>query len=236
MWIVSIFAILLLVMGAYQWFNREEPIATIKAKQEAIQKKVVAKEKVVEKKTKVETETVEPKAEDVSTPEEPTVEEPTPTEPEMTDVEKYPEAIESVYIIGENMNAIYVAADELQGRFTPYVKDGDFSRFEFVSKDELKDLFVYDTNLSIQITSSAHFDAPDYTQDDFRKTRDAHLIIIKELEQLEALLEMYPGKFRQDSEGTLAQAKEHFEKIKIAAQTDLPEFEKFFESANPQVN
>lgn len=234
MGVVSIFAILLLVVGAYQWFNREKPVATSQPKQEAVQKKIAAKEKVAEKKLEVETETVEPETEEVLTPEEPAVEEPTPAEPEMTDVEKYPEAIESVYIIGENMNAIYVAADELQKRFTPYVKDGDFSTFEYVPREDLKDLYVYDSNLSIEITSSTHFDAPDYTQEGFRQTREAHLIIVKELEQLDVLLEDYRGKFRQDPEGTLAQVKGHFERIKAAAQTNLPGFEQFFKTAKTE--
>ncbi|WP_290756982.1 MULTISPECIES: hypothetical protein [unclassified Exiguobacterium] len=233
-WIVSVFAILLVVAGAYQWFNREEPIAASQPKQEAVQKKVAAKEKVAEKKSEVETETVEPEKKEVSTPEEPVVEEPTPAEPEMTDVEKYPEAIESVVRIGENMNAIYVAADELEQRFTPYVEKDGLRQFEFVPREELKDLFVYDSNLSIEITSSTHFDAPDYTQEGFRQTREAHLIIVKELEQLDALLEDYRGKFRQDPEGTLAQVKGHFERIKAATQMDLPGFEQFFKTAKTE--
>lgn len=233
LWFVTIFAVLLIIVGGYEWINRDEKQTNASPpKQEtAAEKKVAPKEKAVEPSAKEEPATnPEPDATDEEEAE-PVTEEPEPVTPELTDVEKYPEAVESAYIIGENMNAIYVAADELQGRFTPYVKDGDFRTFEFAGKDELKDLFLYDTNLSIQVTSSAHFEAPDYTQDDFRKTREAHLIIIKELEQLETLLEVYRGKFRQDPEGTLAQAKGHFERIKTAAQTDLPGFEKFIESA-----
>ncbi|WP_214854912.1 hypothetical protein [Exiguobacterium sp. s130] len=228
--IVSVFAILLLVVGAYQWFNQEGPVVASKPKQETAQKKAIEQKKVVEEKPEAK-ETEDPVQEETA---EPIVEEAEPAEPEMTDVEKYPEAIESVVRIGENMNAIYVAADELEQRFTPYVKDGDIARFEFAGRDELKDLFVYDTNLSIEITSSTHFDAPDYTQEGFRQTREAHLIIAKELEQLDALLEVYRGQFRQDPEGTLAQAKGHFERIKAAAQMELPGFEQFFKTAKTE--
>lgn len=226
LWIVSIFAVLLILVGGYEWINRDEKQTNASPpKQEVVaEKRVASKEKAVEPPVKEEPiVTDEPEAEAVQETEGAT--------PEQTDVEKYPEAIASVVQIGENMNAIYVAADDLQQRFTPYEKKDGIGRAEYVSRDELKDLFIYDTNLSIEITSSTHFEAPDYTQEGFRQTREAHLIIIKELNELDALLEVYPGKFRQDPEGTLAQAKGHLERIKSAAQTDLTGFTEFFKTS-----
>ncbi|WP_026830797.1 hypothetical protein [Exiguobacterium antarcticum] len=224
MWIVSIFAILMLSVGGYVWANREEPQVKVSPpKQETVtEKKVATKEETVADPEPVVND--EPDAEVIA-------EEPEAIEPELSDVEKYPEAIESVVRIGENMNAIYAAADELQQRFTPYETEDGIGRAEYVSRDELKDLFEYDANLSTEITSSVHFEAPDYTQEGFRQTREAHLIIIKELNELDALLEVYPGKFRQDPEGTLALAKGHFERIKAATQTDLPGFTEFFKTS-----
>lgn len=232
LWIVSIFAVLLILVGGYEWINRDEKQTNASPpKQEVVaEKKVASKEKAVEPPVQEEP-AADPEPVVTDEPEAEAVQETEATTPEQTDVEKYPEAIASVVQIGENMNAIYVAADELQQRFTPYQKKDGIGRAEYVSRDELKDLFTYDTNLSIEITSSTHFEAPDYTQEGFRQSREAHLIISKELNELDALLEVYPGKFRQDPEGTLAQAKGHLERIKSAAQTDLPGFTEFFKTS-----
>lgn len=232
LWIVSIFSVILIIVGGYEWINHDEKQTNASPpKQEtAAEKKVAPKEKVVESPAKEEPAS-DPEPVTTDEPETEVKQEIEAVTPEQTDVEKYPEAIASVVQIGENMNAIYVAADELQQRFTPYEKKNGLGHAEYVSRDELKDLFTYDTNLSIEITSSAHFEAPDYTHEGFRQTREAHLIIIKELNELDALLEVYPGKFRQDPEGTLTLAKGHFERIKAAAQTNLPGFTEFFKTS-----
>lgn len=155
---------------------------------------------------------------------------------EQTDAERYPEAITSVFKISEAMNAIYVTADELQQRFTPYKKEDGFGQFEYISVNDLNDLYKFDATVSNEITVSTHFEAPDYTTGGFTQTMDSHRIIKKELDQLSVLLEVYSSEFRQDPEGTLAKAKGHFERIKAAAQTERPGFERFFESAGPEAN
>lgn len=155
---------------------------------------------------------------------------------EQTDAERYPEAITSVFKISEAMNAIYVTADELQQRFTPYEKEDGFGQFEYISVDDLDDLYKFDATVANEITVSIHFEAPDYTTDGFTQAMDSHRIIIKELDQLSALLEVYSSEFRQDPQGTLAQAKGHLERIKAAAQIERPGFEKFFKTAGPEAN
>lgn len=155
---------------------------------------------------------------------------------EQTDAERYPEAITSVFKISEAMNAIYVTADELQQRFTPYDKEDGFGQFEYISVDDLDDLYKFDATVANEITVSIHFEAPDYTTDGFTQAMDSHRIIIKELDQLSALLEVYSSEFRQDPEGTLAQAKDNLERIKAAAQIERPGFEKFFKTAGPEAN
>jgi len=155
---------------------------------------------------------------------------------EQTDAERYPEAITSVFKISEAMNAIYVTADELQQRFTPYEKEDGFGQFEYISVDDLDDLYKFDATVANEITVSIHFEAPDYTTDGFTQAMDSHRIIIKELDQLSALLEVYSSEFRQDPQGTLTQAKGHLERIKAAAQIERPGFEKFFKTAGPEAN
>ena len=155
---------------------------------------------------------------------------------EQTDAERYPEAITSVFKISEAMNAIYVTADELQQRFTPYEKEDGFGQFEYISVDDLDDLYKFDSTVANEITVSIHFEAPDYTTDGFTQAMDSHRIIIKELDQLSALLEVYSSEFRQDPQGTLTQAKGHLERIKAAAQIERPGFEKFFKTAGPEAN
>ncbi|WP_214764992.1 hypothetical protein [Exiguobacterium sp. s145] len=155
---------------------------------------------------------------------------------EQTDAERYPEAITSVFKISEAMNAIYVTADELQKRFTPYEKEDGFGHFEYISVNDLNDLYKFDSTISNEITSSIHFKAPSYTVDGFTQAMDSHRIIIKELDQLAVFLDSYSEEFQQDPGGTLKQAKGHLERIKIAAQTELPGFEQFLESAGPEAN
>ena len=155
---------------------------------------------------------------------------------EQTDAERYPEAITSVFKISEAMNAIYITADELQQRFTPYEKEDGFGQFEYISVDDLDDLYKFDSTVANEITVSIHFEAPDYTTDEFTQAMDSHRIIRKELDQLSALLEVYSSEFRQDPEGILAQAKGHLERIKAAAQIERPGFEKFFKTAGPEAN
>ncbi len=155
---------------------------------------------------------------------------------DQTDAEKYPEAITSVFKISEAMNAIYVEADELQKKFTPYKKKDGFSQFEYISVDDLKDLYKFDATIANEITASTHFEAPDYTTNGFTQAMESHRIIIKELDQLSLLLEDYPEDFQKDPDGTLMKAKSHFERIKDTAQTELLGFEKFFETAGPEAN
>lgn len=155
---------------------------------------------------------------------------------DQTDAEKYPEAITSVFKISEAMNAIYVEADELQKKFTPYKKKDGFSQFEYISVDDLKDLYKFDATIANEITASTHFEAPDYTTNGFTQAMESHRIIIKELDQLSLLLEDYPEDFQKDPDGTLMKAKSHFERIKDTAQTKLLGFEKFFETAGPEAN
>ncbi|KOP29519.1 hypothetical protein ADM98_11675 [Exiguobacterium sp. BMC-KP] len=158
------------------------------------------------------------------------------TSPEQTDAERYPEAITSVFKISEAMNAIYTTADELQQRFTPYKKEDGFSQFEYISVEDLDDLYRFDATVSNEITASIHFKAPVYTTDGFTQAMDSHRIIIKELDQLSTLLEVYPSKFRQDPGGTLTKAKSHLERIKTAAQIERPGFAKFFKTAGSEAN
>ncbi|MDW2887111.1 hypothetical protein [Exiguobacterium artemiae] len=94
---------------------------------------------------------------------------------EQTDAERYPEAITSVFKISEAMNAIYVTADELQQRFTPYEKEDGFGQFEYISVDDLDDLYKFDATVANEITVSIHFEAPDYTTDGFTQAMDSHL-------------------------------------------------------------
>ena len=155
---------------------------------------------------------------------------------DQTDAEKYPEAITSVFKISEAMNAIYVEADELQQTFTPYKKEDGFSQFEYISVDDLNDIYKFDATIANEITASTHFEAPDYTTDGFTRAMDSHRIIIKELNQLSLLLEDYSEDFQKDPDGTITKAKDHFNRIKAAAQTELPGFEQFFETAGPEAN
>lgn len=155
------------------------------------------------------------------------------TSEENANAKHYSEAATSIYNIIEYMNTIYVEADELRNKFTPYDENNSFS---YIGKTDLENLYYYSKEISNEVTASSHFKQPSYTVPGFRQTVESNRIIVRELDQLKVLIEQYPRKFQEDPESTLDQAQGHLERIKIASQSKLPGFEKLFKPAGNATN